>query len=116
LNDALYRLRNDVKDYLWIDALCIDQTNSTERASQVLLMGDIYSSAKRVIVWLGKPIPELDDMLWLIERYLPTVNDPRFAATSINDELLNFLQISPDEWTRLWEIPSRLLQIISLVL
>jgi hypothetical protein len=66
-------------------------------------MGDIYSSAERVIVWLGQPIPELDDVLWLIERYLPTVKDPRFAATSINDELLNFFQISSDEWLRLWE-------------
>jgi hypothetical protein len=83
--------------------LCIDQTNSTERASQVLLMGDIYSSAKKVVVWLGKPIPQLDDMLWLIERYLPTVKDPRFPAMSINNELLNFLQISYDEWIRLWE-------------
>jgi len=105
LNDGLHQLRNDVKGYLWIDALCIDQTSPTERASQVLLMGDIYSSAKGVIVWLGPPIPELEDVLWLIERYLPTLNDPRFDATSpsLLDDLLGFFQISPDVWFQRWE-------------
>ncbi|PMD47950.1 HET-domain-containing protein [Hyaloscypha variabilis F] len=103
LNDGLHRLRNDARGYLWIDALCIDQTDSTERASQVLLMGDIYSSAKGVIVWLGKQIPVLDDVLWLIERYLPTVEDPQFsAATSTTDDLLSLLQIPRDKWARLW--------------
>ena len=40
--------------YLWVDAVCIDQSSMDERASQVLLMGDIYSRAEHVIVWLGK--------------------------------------------------------------
>ena len=39
--------------FLWIDALCIDQTNDSERSHQVQLMRDIYSKAGRVIVWLG---------------------------------------------------------------
>jgi len=38
---------------VWIDALCIDQSNMAERNSQVTLMGDIYSSARQVISWLG---------------------------------------------------------------
>ena len=37
----------------WIDALCIDQVNIDERNDQVAQMGQIYSAAKRVIVWLG---------------------------------------------------------------
>ena len=41
-------------EYLWTDALCIDQSNFQERASQVELMGRIYSSADDVIVWLGE--------------------------------------------------------------
>jgi hypothetical protein len=45
LYDGLSELRKDVTGYLWVDALCIDQTNLDERAAQVLLMGDIYSSA-----------------------------------------------------------------------
>jgi hypothetical protein len=38
---------------LWIDALCIDQSSIPEKNIQVPLMGQIYSSAKSVFVWLG---------------------------------------------------------------
>ena len=45
--------RSGEHDYLWVDALCIDQTNLEEKASQILIMGDIYACANQVIVWLG---------------------------------------------------------------
>jgi hypothetical protein len=45
--------RNSLADYLWIDALCIDQSQLQERNNQVSMMGDIYSRAERVVVWLG---------------------------------------------------------------
>ncbi|KAH9215261.1 heterokaryon incompatibility protein-domain-containing protein, partial [Leptodontidium sp. 2 PMI_412] len=38
---------------LWVDAICIDQTNVEERGQQVQLMWDIYSHAVAVTVWLG---------------------------------------------------------------
>jgi hypothetical protein len=41
-------------EYLWIDALCIDQARVMERNHQVGLMGKIYSHAEEVIVWLGQ--------------------------------------------------------------
>ncbi|UPX20767.1 uncharacterized protein EKO05_0010988 [Ascochyta rabiei] len=44
----------DLSTPLWIDALCIDQTNLSERNHQVAQMGEIYSSAKSVHAWLGK--------------------------------------------------------------
>lgn len=40
--------------FLWIDACCIDQKSDKERSHQVGMMGDIYSSARRVLVWLGE--------------------------------------------------------------
>lgn len=42
-----------IKRRLWIDAICIDQEDTSERNAQVAIMSRIYSSAKRVIVWLG---------------------------------------------------------------
>lgn len=39
--------------FLWIDSLCIDQKNWAERSRQVILMGEIYSKAEQVLVWLG---------------------------------------------------------------
>ncbi|KAK8100444.1 hypothetical protein PG999_010818 [Apiospora kogelbergensis] len=44
--------------YFWIDALCVDQNNRTERASQVAQMGRVYSSAEQVLVWLGQGTSE----------------------------------------------------------
>ncbi|KAK2046593.1 hypothetical protein LZ31DRAFT_564343 [Colletotrichum somersetense] len=38
---------------LWIDALCIDQSNLDERSRQVQHMRLVYKHAARVIVWLG---------------------------------------------------------------
>ena len=38
---------------IWIDAICIDQTNQRERNLQVNLMGEIYHRARAVVVWLG---------------------------------------------------------------
>jgi len=39
--------------WLWIDALCIDQSNKLERNHQVQQMGHIFSHAVKVISWLG---------------------------------------------------------------
>jgi hypothetical protein len=41
---------------LWIDQLCINQSDMNERSSQVQLMSSIYSTARIVLVWLGKPV------------------------------------------------------------
>ncbi len=43
-----------LQEWLWIDALCIDQTNVRERNHQVQQMGLIFSRAKEVLSWLGK--------------------------------------------------------------
>lgn len=59
LEQALRHLRlEDQPRVLWIDAICINQQDLPERSSQVKRMADIYSLARRVIVWLG---PESDD-------------------------------------------------------
>lgn len=44
---------NDFKTSFWIDALCINQTDNSEKSFQVPLMSKIYTSASRVLVWLG---------------------------------------------------------------
>jgi hypothetical protein len=38
---------------LWVDALCIDQDNLTERTHQVQLMSQIYSRCERMVMYLG---------------------------------------------------------------
>ena len=52
---ALRHLRNTSEiQTFWIDSICIDQTSLEERSQQVALMGEIYRSANRVLVWLGE--------------------------------------------------------------
>lgn len=38
---------------VWLDAVCIDPNNTLERNHQVAMMGEVYSKAARVLVWLG---------------------------------------------------------------
>ncbi len=54
LESALRHLRfTDKFRTLWIDAICIDQTNSVEKNKQVPMMSEIYGKAQQVCVWLG---------------------------------------------------------------
>lgn len=51
---ALQHLRyQDRQRVMWIDALCIDQSNDIEKGPQVALMGQVFECASRVVVWLG---------------------------------------------------------------
>lgn len=38
---------------LWIDAICLNQQDETEKTQQIPRMGRIYSDAERVHIWLG---------------------------------------------------------------
>jgi hypothetical protein len=54
LHQALRHIRlTDDYMWVWVDALCIEQTNKSEKSQQIPNMPDIYSSAWNVIAWLG---------------------------------------------------------------
>jgi hypothetical protein len=57
------------EDYLWIDAICINQDDEDEKGSQVYMMFDIYKTATSVIVWLG----EADEDTSMALGILPSV-------------------------------------------
>lgn len=61
---ALLHLRDRlIERIIWVDAICIDQDNQTERAQQVESMAKIYCKANRVIVWLGEAAADSDQAL-----------------------------------------------------
>lgn len=60
---------------LWVDAVCINQSDSEERAQQVRLMGEIYRQAYRVLCWIGEG-DEFSD--YAFDR----MNDATFQASS----------------------------------
>jgi hypothetical protein len=65
LNEIIHPIQANLFDFLqqlrltygsvnlWVDALCINQNDLTEKSIQVPLMGMIYSCANSVLVWLG---------------------------------------------------------------
>ncbi|KAH8657709.1 heterokaryon incompatibility protein-domain-containing protein [Xylariales sp. PMI_506] len=66
---ALRHLRHTQEDrVLWVDAICINQTDLAERAAQVILMRDIYQSANDVVVWLGEQAQGSELVLPMCER------------------------------------------------
>ncbi|RYC78789.1 hypothetical protein BFJ63_vAg18338 [Fusarium oxysporum f. sp. narcissi] len=52
---------------LWIDQICIDQSNNTEKSDQVRMMSEIYSRASQVLIWLGNPDNVYDSTRFMLK-------------------------------------------------
>lgn len=78
LVSALRRIRHVVPSndwrtghiVFWIDAICINQNDLTERAQQVSIMRDIYRAAATVYVDLGEDVPGLNIAMGLFNLVL----------------------------------------------
>ncbi|KAK3648942.1 hypothetical protein LTR56_003773 [Elasticomyces elasticus] len=92
---ALRRIRSTNEPVpLWIDQICINQQDTNERNLQVRAMGNIYSLAWDVRIWLG----DLPDTLPSTEQR--TEKEERRA---IAEQLLRVLDSAePAWWTRTW--------------
>jgi hypothetical protein len=54
---------------LWIDSICIDQSNADEKGHQVHRMSLIYSRAHQVIAWLGEPVQDVSKAFSLLNAF-----------------------------------------------
>ncbi|KAE8372163.1 heterokaryon incompatibility protein-domain-containing protein [Aspergillus bertholletiae] len=64
--------------WIWVDAICINQTDAVEKAHQVAGMGELYSCAEQVLIWLGEAadqsdlacalLPELTEKIWALKE------------------------------------------------
>ena len=71
---------------LWVDAVCINQTDDLEESHQVHFMGGIYRRARFVFAWLGLKADDSDlalhNLEWLsnfaLDHGLDTVNVQSF--------------------------------------
>jgi Heterokaryon incompatibility protein (HET) len=43
---------------LWVDSICIDQSNLAEKTQQLMLIGNVYRNSTRTLIWLGDSTPE----------------------------------------------------------
>lgn len=108
----LARSRSGEERLLWADALCINQTHDEEKTEQVALMGEIYSAADRVIIWLGQNETYVDDMVYIhtkvssaLDRLIDTHGAAfAFQISPLDPAVFNMLglDISLDEWFSIW--------------
>jgi hypothetical protein len=70
LHDALVQLRSSGSlGPIWIDALCINQDDVSERNTEVGRMGIIYERASQVVVWLGEEDEYTKPTIELLKRF-----------------------------------------------
>ncbi|ROW03087.1 hypothetical protein VMCG_05784 [Cytospora schulzeri] len=100
--------QNEMTDYFWIDSICLDQSNHSERNEQVQRMGDIYSQAHHVLSWVGedprgaealRTMAEIGQLsLWLEEPV--DMYEPDLATTRVNRALSHLFKET--YWKRVW--------------
>ena len=77
LGHALHYLRDRQRQRtLWIDAICINQSDDTEKRQQVGSMHQIFANAQLVIVWLGKPSVDSDLAMSFVKMIHDCFNPP----------------------------------------
>jgi hypothetical protein len=108
LMDALRRLRHKTEPQIWwVDAICIDQMDNSDRSFQVQYMRQVYEKAKQVVVWLGE---EMDLTGTAIETFKWIGQHVNTARTSEDrqlrtPEILGCSQLLVHSWwERVWII------------
>jgi Heterokaryon incompatibility protein (HET) len=86
---------------VWIDQVCIDQTNVVERNDQVALMSTIYSRAESVLVYLGEAGEHTEIAIDFAEHYRARLNIRGLSEAHIAQvstaESVSF--VAPKPWT-----------------
>ncbi|PMD46045.1 HET-domain-containing protein [Hyaloscypha variabilis F] len=68
LHEALRQLQTDQPVRLWVDAICINQKDDSEKNDQVKQMKEIYKDATAVFAWLGPAADDSDVAMGAIEQ------------------------------------------------
>ncbi|KAF1823935.1 heterokaryon incompatibility, partial [Dissoconium aciculare CBS 342.82] len=91
-------------EYIWIDALCVDQSNAAERRHQVALMGEIFAAAERVIAWIGPAHGGSDSALESIRLASPQWTARKSAARKWSSPEASAIRAICVRryWKRLW--------------
>jgi hypothetical protein len=77
------RLHNKPRT-LWIDAICINQTDDEEKDQQVKIMSQIYKKSCRVLAWLGVGTENTDIALEYHEKLAKSA--PDFGSHYVEDD------------------------------
>ncbi|KAK4199515.1 heterokaryon incompatibility protein-domain-containing protein [Triangularia verruculosa] len=95
---------------LWVDAICINQSDPTEKNEQVMKMDTIYQTASQVLVYLGEPDDTSDFAMDCISQRRVTQKDEPFQYAVLQ-------LFSQREWfSRVWVLQEVALAEIALVI
>lgn len=88
---------------LWVDALCIDQSNIEERNEQVRMMTSIYENAWFVALWLGPSQPmDLAARRFLVRLSMSPDRLDTLQNASKESLIAVATLFSRPYWSRLW--------------
>ncbi|KAJ3548310.1 hypothetical protein NM208_g1065 [Fusarium decemcellulare] len=126
LHAALLGLRKHLDGRpIWVDAMCINQPDSDEKTAQVARMGEIYSAAEKVFIWLGRRCVQRDSAIRILRVWpdFPADSDNAaiefhgkkyktakdfFKATSVGSELMSWMYllmiVTESWWSRVWTV------------
>ena len=112
LSTALRRIRGPTRPRnMWIDAICINQDDHEEKAVQVNMMGNIFASATRTIVWLGEKSADSDMAMDFIgslrQGTLGQLDDDSKIERTCRRAINGLMQ--RQWWTRIWVIQEALM-------
>jgi hypothetical protein len=101
---AFFRQRQSMPDQspLWIDALCIDQTNPADKEAQILHMARIYCRCTQFTIWLGEESETSALAVNALTRIgkMERVNHFFELKGRARNAIIEFLNRS--WWTRVW--------------
>lgn len=115
LYSALQKLRKSFPyggqyRFLWIDSLCIDQSNDQDRNHQVSNMGKIYQQAALVLVWLGEQSQDSDQAIDFIEK-VHELSNPGVSELYTRTKIEHYVEwkamnslFRREYWQRTWII------------
>jgi hypothetical protein len=103
LSEALLALRHTETSiqYIWVDAICINQSDDQEKSQQVRNMLMIYQKAAKVIAWLG---PAHKDLSNLSDASALLVTEPcRESAFDVQSVMTGLSYLYTRPWfQRIW--------------
>ncbi|KAI0399828.1 heterokaryon incompatibility protein-domain-containing protein [Xylaria palmicola] len=84
LHAALYQLRKRaLDDWIWIDVICIDQNDDSERSWQVNEMRSIFALADHVHCWLGPATDDSEAAFRMLKRIAQKVDESGWTMDDI---------------------------------
>ncbi|KAH7171563.1 heterokaryon incompatibility protein-domain-containing protein [Fusarium sp. MPI-SDFR-AT-0072] len=112
LHAALSYLLQSGTSRVWVDAVCINQGDSAEKAIQIKMMRNIYANATLVRIWLG---PEEEGSASALRLAVSLVRRPllqpasgddwRSASSEFKEGLYDFVKLVKRPWfSRIWVV------------